>query len=469
MDQPKPQETKSQQILDAFKGQAEGLDRLAIQEQAHLEELDAQVMRRLLRQMVEQGLLRSVGRTKAQRYFLEKMPPAELRKTEASPSLEEAYPPLSDQGQALRGLVRKPISQRLPVSYQRAFLDAYRPNDTHYLSAAIRGQLAKLGGPAEADRPAGTYAREIIQRLLVDLSWNSARLEGNTYTLLDTERLIELGETAQGKNLLETQMILNHKGAIEFMVASAEQMAVDAMTTQNLHALLMQNLMANPMDEGRIRFACIAIRGTSYTPTLVPQVIEECFRQSLRTAAAIRDPFEQSFFLLVHLPYLQPFMDGNKRTARLAANIPFIRGNYRPITFTDISSEAFTDGVLAVYENNATELLRDIYVFAYERSCARYGAVRASLGEPDPFRLRYREAIKEIVREVVLSGETLPKAERRIQAYAEAKLPGETWTRFATVVETELNSLHDGNFARYQLRPSEFAAWKARVTEAMKS
>jgi len=240
---------------------------------------------------------------------------------------------------------------------------------------------------------------------------------------------------------------------------------VNATTVQNLHALLTENLMANPMDEGQIRSAAVGIRGTSYVPTAVPQVIEECFRQILKVATDISDPFEQSFFLLAHLPYLQPFIDGNKRTARLAANIPFIRQNYRPITFVDIPTQAFTDGMLAVYEQNNIALLRDIYVFAYERSCARYGAVQASLGEPDPFRLRYRTEIKAIVRQVVLAGKSVIEAEEPIRAYAQAKLPKETWTRFLTVVETELTSLHDGNYARYQLRPSEFSAWKRRMQQ----
>ena len=112
---------------------------------------------------------------------------------------------------------------------------------------------------------------------------------------------------------------------------------------------------------------------------------------------------------------------------------------------------------------NRIDLLRDIYVFAYERSCARYGAVKTSLGEPDPFRLRYRAEIKKAVREVVHSGRSAEDAETQIRAYAETKVPKEEWARFRTVVETELAGLHEGNFARYQLRPSEFSEWKRRT------
>ena len=457
---------RAQRILDALQRLPLGPTRLEIQSEAGMSELDVQVLRRLLVKLVQEGRIRAEGETRSRRYFLADAAiapsPSTSKAGKRAVQKDAAYPPLSPQGEKSRKMLTLPLSRRHPVSYQRAFLDAYHPNESYYLSSALRERLTNLGGPKEPERPAGTYARQILQRLLVDLSWNSARLEGNTYTLLDTERLIELGEAADGKDLQETQMILNHKGAIEFLVESAEGISVDATTIQNLHALLTENLMANPMDEGQLRSAAVGIRGTSYIPTAVPQVIEECFRQILRMATEILDPFEQSFFLLVHLPYLQPFIDGNKRTARLAANIPFIRQNYKPITFMDVPTKAFTDGMLAVYEQNQVALLRDIYIFAYERSCARYGAVQASLGEPDPFRLRYRADIKAIVREVVLSGKSIPEAEEPIRAYAKAKLPKESWTRFLTVVETELTSLHDGNFARYQLRPSEFAAWHRR-------
>jgi fido (protein-threonine AMPylation protein) len=428
--------------------------------------LDVQVLRRLLAQLVREGRLQADGQTRGRRYFLADPSAAKPTatadiKAPVAPK-DAAYPPLSPQGEQARARLTLPLSRRQPVSYQRTFLDAYHPNESTYLPPALQEHLTKRGGPQGPERPAGTFARQILQRLLVDLSWNSSRLEGNTYTLLDTERLIERGEAADGKDLQETQMILNHKQAIEFMVESAEDLAVNASTIQNLHALLTENLLANPMNEGQLRSAAVGIRGTAYLPTAVPQVIEECFRQILRMATEIRDPFEQSFFLLVHLPYLQPFIDGNKRTARLAANIPFIRQNCRPITFMDVPAKAFTDGMLAIYEQNQVALLRDLFVFAYERSCARYEAVHASLGEPDPFRLRYRSEIKAMVREIVLSGKSLAEAEAPIRAYASSNLPKESWARFLTVVETELTSLHGGNYARYQLRPSEFEAWQLR-------
>ena len=460
MDPADVNETRMQQVLHALQGRPEGATREEIEALAGLGMANAQSVRRLLARMVARGQVRAEGSTRGRRYLLARAGQVPAGPASLDPS---SYPDLSPEGLVCREDLAQPLYRRQPVSYQRAFLDAYRPNETFYLTGQNRSDLAQLGRTPGQERPAGTYARQRFQRLLVDLSWNSSRLEGNTYSLLDTEKLFELGEAARGKDRQETQMILNHKAAIEFLVESAEEIAPDPSTVRNLHALLAEDLLANPMEAGCLRSMPVGIHGTTYLPTAVPQLVEECFRQILLTATEIEDPFEQSFFLLVHLPYLQPFVDGNKRTARLAANIPLVRLNCIPITFMDVPATAFMDGLLAIYEQNQVAHLRDVYLFAYARSCARFGAVKASFGEPDPFRLRYRAELKAIVRAVVLAGESIPEAQPRIRAYAQAELPREAWTRFLSVVETELASMHDGNFARFQLRPSQYQAWKART------
>ena len=272
---------------------------------------------------------------------------------------------------------------------------------TWYLPAAVRERLLALGDSPDREHPAGTYARKLHERLLIDLSWNSSRLEGNTYSLLDTQRLIELGEAAEGNDARETQMILNHKAAVDLLVERAEHVGFNRYTILNLHALLAENLIADSRAWGRLRSAGVEIGGSSYHPIEDPQIIEECFQQILDKAAAIPDPFEQSFFVLVQLPYLQPFLDVNKRVSRLAANIPLIYGNLCPLSFVDVPTRAYVDGLLGVHELNRTELLRDVYCWACERSSARYSVIRQSLGEPDPFRLRHRSLIAETIRSVV--------------------------------------------------------------------
>jgi hypothetical protein len=372
----------------------------------------------------------------------------------------EAVLPLSKPGTEIEAYVRKPPEVRKPVGYNRAFLDAYRPNETFYLTAAERAHLREVGTPAIAPQPAGTYAKQILNRLLIDLSWNSSRLEGNTYSLLDTKRLIDLGEEAEGKERLEAQMILNHKDAIEFLVGTAEEIGFNRYTIPNLHALLANNLLADPDAAGRLRRISVAIERSSFHPLEVPQLIEECFDQILATAAAITDPFEQALFVMVQLPYLQPFDNVNKRVSRLSANIPLIKSNLSPLSFEGVPRGTYTHAVLGVYELDKTELLRDVFIWAYERSAARYAAVRQSLGEPDPFRLRHRAALREVVGAVVRRRMDKKQAAKHVTTWTSEHIDAAERERFRETAESELLGLHDGNFARYQIRPSEFAAWR---------
>ncbi len=177
-------------------------------------------------------------------------------------------------------------------------------------------------------------------------------------------------------------------------------------------------------------------------------------------AAEIRDPFEQSFFLMVHLPYLQPFEDVNRRVSRLAANIPFIRHNLSPLSFIDVAGQDYIEGLLGVYELNRVELLRDIFVRAYERSCQQYVAVRRHLVPPDAVRLRYRKQLSVLVAAIVRGGaqadlETIGAQVPDTVAVADRE-------RFIALAGEEFRNLHPGNAIRFGLRPLEFAAWQER-------
>jgi hypothetical protein len=368
----------------------------------------------------------------------------------------EAPIPLSADGSAIRRAVSRPIQSREPVGYRRDFLLSY-PHSGPYLDRTVRDHLHRIGRAHQGALPAGTIVRQVLGRLLIDLSWASSHLEGNTYSLLETERLIAFGQAAEGKDALETQMILNHKQAIEFLVEAADEVDFNSYTVLNLHAILSDNLLADPAACGRIRQTPVGIGGSVYTPLAAPQLLEEYFQRCLAIAAAIDDPFEQSFFALVHLSYLQAFEDVNKRVARLSANIPLIKNNLCPLSFIDVPKQLYVEGLLGVYELNLVELLRDIFVWGYERSVKRYLAQRGELGEPDPFRLRYRGALMEVVATVVRQG--LADAESFVGAWAAEHLPEGDRQHFAVLVRTELNSLHAGNFARYRIRPAEFAVW----------
>ena len=405
-----------------------------------------------LRALVDAGRLRLTGDGRAARYhhgdeIIAQPDPADIV-------------PISPEGSAVLAYVRQPVAVRQPVGFERSFLDRYRPNETFYLTQQQRDHLATIGKPQIEAAAAGTYAKQILNRLLIDLAWNSSRLEGNTYSLLDTRRLLDFGEAADGRGPREAQMILNHKDAIEFLVANANDVGFNRYTILNLHALLANNLLADPTAVGRLRHIIVGIDGSTFHPLEGPGLIEECFDQILATAAAIDDPFEQAFFMMVQLPYLQPFDDVNKRVSRLAANIPMIRANLAPLSFTEVPGDLYTRATLGVYERNDITLLRDVFLWAYQRSAARYAAVRQSMGEPDPFRLRYREQLRDVVRDVVLGAMSRQATRAHLVTTSREFIPTADQDQFAEVAETELLGLHEGNFARYLVRPSEFAAWQ---------
>jgi Fic family protein len=299
----------------------------------------------------------------------------------------------------------------------------------------LREQLHALGRSPADQTPAGTFAKDILNRLLIDLSWASSHLEGNTYSRLDTERLIEYGQAAEGKDALETQMILNHKQAIEYLVLTPEHASVRTDTLIALHAFLSDGLMADPAAVGRIR------------------------RRAVQMASEITDPFEQAFFLMVHLPYLQPFEDVNKRVSRLAANIPFIRHNLCPMSFIDVPQQAYVDAMLGVYELNRVELLRDVFVWAYERSCQQYVAVKQNLVPPDIFRLRHRQALAEVIAAIVRQGEAA--TEQAVRSKIPPSVPLAEQDHFTSLVLAEFAALHVGNAVRFGIRPLELAAWQS--------
>lgn len=446
-------------LLDVLAATPEGLTRAEAQQRAGLMEVSPATVLRWLNEIIVRGLVRADGETRSRRYWaVHAASPRMVGETTDVDGL-----PVSAEGEEVRRQVSRSITNRRPTSYVRGLLDSYRPNESFYVPAATRRHLMDLGQTTTSPQPGGTYAREILQRFLIDLAWNSSRLEGNTYSLLDTERLLVEDIPAAGKDQVERQMILNHKAAIEWVVeeVSDAPLRIRAPLLRNLHAMLMQNLVGDPADEGRVRTRPVQISGSTFIPLAIPQQIEEFLTQVALTADAVEDPFEQSLFLLVHIPYLQPFIDGNKRTARLAANLSLIRDNLRPLTFVDVPQRAFVEAMLGVYELRRVELLRDIFVWSYERSCARYAAVAQSLGEPDLFRLAHRELIKAAVAAMVRSGRGTVDIADFIEPLS-AKLGLGERPRFIAVVEAEIRGLNEGNFARCGLRAAEFAAWNSR-------
>jgi Fic family protein/predicted small lipoprotein YifL len=415
--------------------------------------INRRTLLRRLTVLIEQNRIIATGVLKGRLYLPPGAKPADFS------SNQESAIPLSAAGNEIRRYVSQPIQRREPVGYHRDFLLAYHENGP-YFDDATRDHLHRIGRAHQGAMPAGTIARQVLGRLLIDLSWASSYLEGNTYSLLETERLISFGQAAEGKDALETQMILNHKQAIEFLVESTEEVGFNRYTILNLHATLSDNLLPDPEACGRLRQLAVGIGGSVYTPLATPQLLDEYFQRFLDTAASITDPFEQSFFSLVHLSYLQPFEDVNKRVARLTANIPLFKNNLCPLSFIDVPKRSYVEGILGVYEMNRIELLRDIYVWGYERSVKRYLSAREELGEPDPFRLEYRKQLADVVREIVCNAIAVANEDDYILEWATANLPETNRSKFIDMVKREVAALHEGNIARFRIKPSEFNVWR---------
>jgi len=442
-----------QELLKALQSASGGLGIADILEQHPT--LARRTAQRWLSELVAEGLVVATGSGRARRYTA-------IVTVAVSPEKDRfpSFIPLSADSQDVLAYIDQPLEARKPVGYQRDFLDSYRPNQTWYLPEPLRRQLRKMGDTGQSRLPAGTYGRAVLDRLLIDLSWASSSLEGNTYSRLDTRELIERGRAAQGKAAMETQMILNHKAAIELLVDNADTAGFNRYTLLNLHSALAENLLPNPADEGRLRLHRVEIGKSVYRPLTVPAQIGEILDLILDKANRITDPFEQSFFIMVHLPYLQPFADVNKRTSRLAANLPLIRANLCPLTFLDVPEQAYSRAVLGIYELTRIELMRDLYLWAYERSTQEYLAIKRDLAEPDPLRLAWRDFIKETIHTVVTQPDLEPLSVIR-ESVAKRIPKGERDSVQALIVE-ELRRLHEGVLARYRLRPSEFSAWRAK-------
>ena len=415
---------------------------------------DRKAIRRVLNSLIERGFLAAKGAARARTYILTTQPSEEVT-AGVFKNIQ-----LSHESKALLHYVSQTLQERTPVGYNQDFLRSYEPNRTFYLSAPLRAELLTVGQIENRVRPAGTYARTILNRLLIDLSWNSSRLEGNTYSLLETKRLLELGENAIGKNLTDAQMILNHKAAIEYIFESVEE-EMSSHKVRSIHALLSENLLGDTSASGRVRQITVGVSGSTYMPLENPHALIDCFQIFIQKLNVIEDPFEQSFFSLVQLSYLQVFEDVNKRTARLVANIPLIRKNLKPLSFVDVDRDANTSALLGVYEKTDISLLRDLYTWAYKRSSQQYSAIQQATGEPNQLKLQYRIVIQNIIRAIVLEKIAGQHVVAKIQTLIKSQnLPETVTNELFNVIETEILNLHDGNIARFRIRPSEFQEWR---------
>jgi Fic family protein len=365
----------------------------------------------------------------------------------------------SAEAAALLAQLSRPLGSRTPVSYERAFVDDYVPNESFLMPRALADELYSAGR-AQGQQPAGTVARKILEQLLIDLSWHSSRLEGNRVSLLDTQALFEHGRG--DPNNPDITMLLNHKEAIEFMVNAVPEQGITVPVVRNLHGLLMQGLLSEPLAAGAIRRRIVTIEGSVYHPTQVPVLLEQMLEEIVARARLIRNPIEGAFFLWVNLAYLQPFEEGNRRTSRLTSNLPPLLYNCAPLSFLDVEQSDYAYAMLGVYEQRSVALAVELFETTYRRSIEKYRAALGAFGTPDPIRARYREALGEAIRRVVAGGESGPKA---IASLGIEPVDLDVFTR---LVEEELMHLAIYNCARYRLTIPAVDRWIAAGRPGLK-
>lgn len=352
--------------------------------------------------------------------------------------------------------LQTPYNRRTPKTYNKEFLDSYIPNRTFYLSEPDRERLHEAGRRAGPPLPAGTYARRILERLLVDLAWASSRMEGNTYNILETEQLVRFGKEATGKDRKEAVMILNHKEAIQYLVDNLGEIGITRQDICNIHALLSDGLLIDPAMAGRLRRLPAGITHSSYTPLNDEFEIEEEFMIIIERAAAITDPFEQSFFLIVHIPYLQAFDDVNKRTSRVTSNIPLLKADLAPMSFITMDDGAYMDALIGMYELNNVSLLREVHIDAYLASAENYKTLRAEVETPEKAAIAYRDFVREAVRRCVLDWKSFD-ADNVLNMAAEADIAEDDRQQVVEYVGAQFRGLHEGNAIRFKLKPDDLA------------
>lgn len=343
------------------------------------------------------------------------------------------------------------LREQLLVTYHADFLD--KLIDSKIFTKDEFKKIELLGKRTGDTIDLETYNSKIFERLIIDLSWSSSYLEGNTYSLLETEQLILKNIEANDKDLIETQMILNHKEAIKFITFNKKSIEIDSYTVKSVHALLSENLISNPNAQGSLRKIPVGIEGTRYLPLDIPQKIESEFDRLLRRTNESKNPVLRSFILFVYLPYLQPFEDLNKRTARVCCNIPLLKDNYIPISFLNVERKEYIRALKAIYEFNDITEMKTIFLKAYQFSVEKYRYIKQKVRTPNKLELKFRTEIRESVRNCV-------KNNIRPDKLAFPNLSKTESKELKQIIFNELKTLHEENLIRFDLRVSDYKKWK---------
>jgi len=214
-----------------------------------------------------------------------------------------------------------------------------------------------------------TLHKKELERLIIELSWKSSKIEGNTYTLLDTEKLILEDKEAPGHSKEETRMILNHKDAFSFVYENrTEFKTVTRANTEKLHAILVKDMNVGV----GLRQKAVGVVGSKYRPLDISFQISEAFNVLVNTVAKIENPAAKALVALLGISYIQPFEDGNKRTSRIMANALLLAHGMAPLSYRSVNENDYREAMLVFYEVNSLVAFKKIFVEQYDFAAKNY-------------------------------------------------------------------------------------------------
>lgn len=299
-------------------------------------------VKRLLAEEIRRDNIEVVGRGRATRYTL--TPQAQVT---MELNIDTYFAKELDDRTIQEKFNFELINDTLPA------VSIFTPEELTTLEEAQREFSNRLSGLTEREY------REEMERLGIDLSWKSSQIEGNTYSLLETERLLKERHTASGKTKDEAVMLLNHKDALDFILDVPEYLqSLSVARIEEIHALLTKELNV----DRNLRRRRVGITGTNYTPLDNEFQIREAMEDTVRLINGKENVFEKALLALLLLSYIQPFADGNKRTARIVSNGILIANGFCPISFRTVDSIDYKKAMLIFYEQSNLSAFKRIFI-----------------------------------------------------------------------------------------------------------
>lgn len=315
-------------------------------------EVSYATLKRILLKLIDEQIIESIGQGKGTKYVISKS-----YILLAPVNIESYYNKEIDERSIKDSFNSNVITDVLKSA------KLFTNKETELLNKLQEQYLKNVGELSEFE------CNQELERLAIDLSWKSSQIEGNTYSLLETERLLKEKETASGKTKDEAAMLLNHKDAIDFIIETPDYLEpLSISKIEDIHSILIKELNV----ERNLRTRRVGISGTNYRPLDNEFLIRDALDSTCNLINTKKDVFEKALLTLVLISYIQPFMDGNKRTARIVSNAILMNNNHCPLSFRTVDSIDYKKAMLLFYEQNNISEFKKIFIEQFEFAVKTY-------------------------------------------------------------------------------------------------